>query len=64
MRFYQRPPIKPPRDARPSREQPGTLGQQLEAVALYLANPYRRIDPAAAWELARRLVIPHARAAA
>lgn len=49
--------------ARPTPDQPGTLGQQLETISLFLANPYRRIDRDAACTLARRLVIPHARAA-
>lgn len=51
------------RDPRPAPDQPGTLRQQVEAIELYLANPYRRIDRAAAWELARRLVLRHARRA-
>jgi len=56
------PPSRLPwRPPRPTPEQPGTLAEQLEAIALYLANPTRRHDRAAAWELARRLAIPHAR---
>jgi hypothetical protein len=49
------------RTARPAANQPGTLAEQLEAIGLYLANPFRRIDRDAAWQLARRLAISHAR---
>jgi hypothetical protein len=49
--------------ATPSPDQPGTLRQQLEVIDLYLSNPFRRIDRDAAWQLARRLVLQHARAA-
>ncbi len=45
----------------PAPEQPGSLGQQFVAVALYLADDLREIDPAAAWENARLIAIPHAR---
>jgi hypothetical protein len=48
----------------PSADQPGTLGQQLDCIDLFLANPFRRIDRAAAWELSRRLVLGHKRRAA
>ena len=50
------------RQARPSPEQPGTLGEQLRCLAVYLRLPgyYRRIDPADAWEFSRRIVLPHA----
>jgi hypothetical protein len=56
--------LEPPTEVRPRREEPGTLGQQLEAIELFLANPFRAIDRSAAWDVARRLVIPHARARA
>lgn len=47
--------------ATPAPGQPGTLGEQLAAIDAYLATPWRHRDRAAAWELARRLCIPHAR---
>ena len=50
------------RQTKPSAAQPGTLAQQLDAVALYLADPARKHCRASAWSLARRLAIPHARA--
>jgi hypothetical protein len=59
--------ISPPRraaddvEARPSADQPGTLGEQLEAIDLFLANPARAHDREMSWQLARRLAIPHAR---
>jgi hypothetical protein len=43
--------------ARPAADQPGTLGQQLDAIGLYLADPTRRADPEGAWSLARRLAV-------
>lgn len=51
------------REPRPGPHQPGTLLQQFEAIDLFLSNPFRRIDREAAWHLARRLAIPHARRA-
>lgn len=52
----------PHRQPRPSPDQPGSLRQQIAAIAAYLRLPnyYRRIDPADAWEFARRAVMPHA----
>jgi hypothetical protein len=44
-------------------DKPGTLHEQLEAIELFLSNPFRHIDREAAWDLARRLVMPHARRA-
>jgi hypothetical protein len=51
------------REARPSTDQPGSLTQQLESIDLFLANPARAHEREAAWQLARRLAIPHARRA-
>ena len=40
-----------PRDPRaPSPDQPGTLGQQFLAIAYYLSEPLRHLNPATAWE--------------
>ena len=47
--------------ARPPPCQPGTLPEQLAVVDCYLADPTCKSDPDGAWELARRLNIPHAR---
>lgn len=53
---------RPPRlVARPAANQPGTLAQQLECIDLFVVNPFRAIDREAAWQLARRLILPHAR---
>jgi hypothetical protein len=57
----QSPSIDHDEAGNPSPDQPGTLRQQFETIDLYLANPFRLIGRAAAWELARRLVLPHAR---
>ena len=48
--------------ARPAPGQPGTLGEQLRAVAIFhLTDPeVRRTDPATCWAMARRLSMPHA----
>lgn len=58
----------PPRTRQviPAAGQPGTLGEQLRCLAVYLRMPgyYRRVDPTDAWEFARRLVLPHAGRAA
>ena len=48
----------------PSPDQPGSYAEQLEILSLFWANPYRRIDRDAAWQLARRLVLAHVRRAA
>lgn len=52
------------RPAVPSADQPGTYAQALGAIDLFLANPFRTIDREAAWQVARRLSVPHARRAA
>ena len=49
------------RPVRPSPGQPGTLLQQLDALALFWATPWRHAHPNHAWLLARRLAIPGAR---
>lgn len=46
---------------RPTPDQPGTPSQQAEAMALYDADPSRRLDREAAWARARALAMPHAR---
>ena len=46
---------------RPAPEQPGTLAEQFQVIDVYLDDPTRSYDPDGAWELARRLVLPHAR---
>jgi hypothetical protein len=69
MTFYRpstaaqltRPSTDPDDSLNPSPDQPGTLRQQFEAIDLFLANPFHTIDRAAAWKLARRLSLPHAR---
>jgi hypothetical protein len=47
----------------PTPSQPGTLGQQLQIVNLYLRlpGPVRRRWPQSSWNAARELVLPHAR---
>jgi hypothetical protein len=52
------------RQPRRAADEPGTLGQQLEILGLYWANPARQRDCDRSWNLARRLVLPHARRAA
>ena len=47
--------------AKPRADQPGTLEQQLSIIDVYLDDPTRAYDPEGAWEMARRLVLPHAR---
>lgn len=54
-------PRQPLAPIRPHPTEPGTLREQLDAIALYLADPTRRHDPAGAWQMARRLVLDHAR---
>ena len=51
------------RPPRPSPGQPGSLRQQIEAIALYVRLPiyYRRLDPADAWQFVRERIMPHAR---
>jgi len=65
MTEHTTPRPRPPRQAapwdRPSPRQPGTLGEQLSILELYLCDPTRKYDPAGAWQLARKLVLPHAR---
>jgi hypothetical protein len=53
------------RPPRPSPGQPGSISETLRNFAIYFATPdhVRRADPAAAWERARRLAMPHARQA-
>lgn len=51
-----RPPV-------PSKNQPGTLLQQLEILALNAANPWQYESKKARWEAARRTVLQHARRA-
>ena len=47
----------------PSPPQPGSLAEQLAAIALYLRLPieHRKRFRAAAWQAAREAAIPHAR---
>ncbi len=40
---------------------PGTLRQQLQAVGVYLSDPWRCRDRANRWRMARRTVMQHAR---
>jgi len=54
-------PIATACEAKPSADQPGTLREQFESVDLFLSNPARAHNREAAWELARRLAIQHAR---
>lgn len=51
----------PPRHVQPRADQPGTLGQQVEIVGLFLTDPSRKYDRQGAWDCARRLVLEHAR---
>gem|GEM_PF-5648216 len=44
--------VKRPRPAPP---EPGSLRQQIAAVAFYLSCPWRRQDPAGTWRVARGL---------
>ena len=46
---------------RPHHSVCGTLYEQLAAIDVYLADPTRHLDPAGAWQMARRLVMAHAR---
>jgi len=45
----------------PHRSQPGTLRQQLQAVELYLDDPWQCPDRDRRWEASRRTVMHHAR---
>jgi len=54
--------VHPKRQAvRPHYSEPGTLRQQLEAIAFYVTDPTRVYWPEAAWQTARAFCIPHAR---
>jgi hypothetical protein len=45
----------------PSPDQPGTLLEQIAAVALYLAEPMRARNRDTAWQYARWRAMPHSR---
>lgn len=47
----------------PRPSEPGTLRQQLQIVALYVANPWRCSDRDRRWLAARRTILQHARRA-
>ena len=48
------------RAPRPTPEQPGTLLQQFQVIALSLENPWG-LPPDEAFQAARRTILPHAR---
>jgi len=50
-------------ERRPHPDEPGTLRQQLAAIAFYLTIPreQRQADRATCWQAARWKTIPHAR---
>jgi len=53
--------VIPPLSCRPRHDEPGTLHQQINALDLYHVDPTRHYDAHGAWDMARRLSIPHAR---
>ena len=54
-------PAKPSRAARPTSDQPGTLGEELRIIAITATNPTRLLDFEGAREQARQRVLEHAR---
>ena len=53
--------LRPRQLIRPHHSVCGTMRQQLDAIDIYLDDPTRHRDPAGAWQMARRLVMQHAR---
>lgn len=50
-----------PSTDRPHPSAPGTLSEQLQAVELYVQNPWQCDDREARWQMARRTIMQHAR---